>query len=66
MPLGKQVCDYKINIASPKLKKRYRSSTAVLYAPSIRSRPAKADTSMRSVLCGRWKFVIRASVILNL
>ena len=44
---------YIIIIASPKLKKRYSSSTAVLYASSMRSRPAKADTSISKVLSGR-------------
>ena len=55
-----------MNIASPKLKKRYFSSTAVLYAFMIISRLDSADTSIRSVLSGRWKFVISASTALNL
>ncbi len=55
-----------INIASPKLKNLYFSSTAVLYAFNIFSLPASAETSIRSVDSGRWKFVIRQSTALNL
>ena len=53
-------------MASPKEKNLYRSFTAVLYALRIFSLPAKADTSIISVLSGRWKFVISASIHLNL
>lgn len=42
-----------IYIASPKLKKRYCSATAVLYASKTFSRPAKAETSISRVLSGR-------------
>ena len=42
-----------INMASPKEKKRYRSSTAFSYAASTFSRPASAETSMMSVLSGK-------------
>ena len=44
---------YPINIASPKLKNLYFSSTAVLYAFITLSKPAKAETSIMSVLSGR-------------
>ena len=54
-----------MSIASPKEKNLYLSLTASSYAASILSRPANADTSIRSVLSGRWKFVISASVALN-
>jgi hypothetical protein len=56
---------YSINIASPNEKNRYRSRTAVSYACSTCSRPARADTSIKRVLSGRWKFVISPSSILN-
>lgn len=56
---------HKISIASPNEKNRYRSFTAMRYASSTRSRPASADTSITSVDCGRWKFVISASITLN-
>ena len=56
---------YPINIASPKLKKRYFSFTASSYACSTCSRPASAETSMMSVLSGRWKFVTSASIHLK-
>lgn len=55
-----------INIASPKLKNLYRSCTATSYACMIFSFPASADTSISNVDSGRWKFVIRASIHLNL
>ena len=54
-----------INIASPKLKKRYRSFTASAYACIIWSLPANALTSITSVDSGRWKFGISASIPLN-
>ena len=50
---------YFINIASPKLKKRYFSFTASLYAFIIKSFPASADTNRIKVDSGKWKFVIR-------
>ena len=56
---------YKMHILSPKLKNLYFSSTAVLYAFITLSNPAKADTSMISVLSGRWKFVMSPSSTLN-
>ena len=55
-----------INMASPKLKNLYRSCTATSYACMIFSFPASADTSISNVDSGRWKFVIRASIHLNL
>ena len=53
-------------MASPNEKNLYLSSTAVLYAFKMFSLPASAETSMISVLSGRWKFVISASMHLNL
>ena len=50
-----------ISMASPNEKNRYRSLTASLYAASTCSLPARADTSIKSVDSGRWKFVIRPS-----
>ena len=44
---------HKINMASPKEKKRYFSRTASSYAASTFSRPARALTSMISVDSGR-------------
>ena len=44
---------YNTNMASPNEKKRYRSSTATRYASNTRSLPASADTSIKSVDCGR-------------
>ena len=55
-----------MNIASPKEKNLYFSSTAVLYAARICSLLANADTSIKSVDSGRWKLVISASSTLNL
>lgn len=55
-----------MSIASPKEKNRYLFSTAWLYALRTFSRPANAATSARSVLFGRWKFVMMASTALNL
>lgn len=46
-------------IASPNEKNRYLSFTAVSYAFIIFSFPASAETSIKSVDSGRWKFVIR-------
>ena len=56
---------YRINIASPKLKKRYLSLIASSYAFNTCSLPANAETSITSVDSGRWKFVIRQSSTLN-
>ena len=56
---------YDINIASPKLKKRYLSFTASSYAAMTLSRPASAETNISSVDSGRWKFVMSASSILK-
>lgn len=58
--------NYSMSIASPKEKKRYFSLTAVSYASIIISLPAKADTSIKRVLSGRWKLVISVSIALNL
>jgi len=58
--------NYSMSIASPNEKKRYFSLTAVSYASIILSLPAKADTSIKRVLSGRWKFVIKLSTALNL
>lgn len=52
---------YAINIASPNEKNLYLCSIASAYARSIISREEKAETSISSVLSGRWKFVISAS-----
>ena len=58
--------NYFINIASPKLKKRYFSSTAVLYAFIILSLPARLETNIINVDFGRWKLVIKASTAFHL
>jgi hypothetical protein len=50
-----------ISMASPKLKKRKRSRTALSYAARTCSGVANADTSMSKVDLGRWKFVSNAS-----
>src|SRR5713101_5271373 len=50
---------YTISMASPYEKKRYRRATASRYAAWMRGSPAKAETSINSVLRGRWKFVSR-------
>ena len=55
-----------MNMASPKLKNRYRSFTASWYAFKMCSRPARAETSITRVDSGRWKLVIRQSRILKL
>ena len=52
-----------ISIASPKEKNLYFSSTAILYAFRMCSRSYSAETSITSVLPGRWKLVINASTI---
>ena len=57
---------YLMNIASPKEKNRYFSSTAFSYAFITLSRPARALISIIRVLSGRWKLVIRASTALKL
>ena len=52
-------CDgYKTNMASPKLKKRYCSLTAMLYSSSVFSLPMNAETNIIKVLSGKWKLVI--------
>ena len=43
-----------MNMESPNEKKRYLRSTASLYASIILSYPPKAETSMSSVLLGKW------------
>ena len=45
--------NYSMSIASPNEKKRYRSETAILYALRMRSRPARAETNIKSVDWGR-------------
>ncbi len=50
-----------ISIASPKLKNRYRSSTAALYAARVRSRPSSALTSISRLEWGKWKLVNKPS-----
>lgn len=63
----KQLYPYRIgriNIASPKLKKRYFSSTAILYAFNIISLEVSALTNITNVDLGRWKFVINPSIAL--
>ena len=57
---------YLINIASPNEKNLYFSFTASLYAFITLSLPAKVETSIISVDCGKWKFVIKLSTTLNL
>ena len=52
---------HRMSIASPKDRKRYRSSIAWAYASMICSRVAKALTSIMSVDRGTWKFVTSAS-----
>ena len=42
-----RICQGRISIASPYEKKRYRFSTAWRYAESVRSYPAKAQTSIK-------------------
>ena len=55
-----------MNIASPKEKKRYLLSTAILYDFKMYSLEAKADTNITNVLFGKWKLVIKPSTALNL
>ena len=62
---GEDFFTHPMNIASPKLKNRYLSRTASSYAASTCSRPASADTSIISVDCGKWKFVMSASTALK-
>ncbi len=52
-PPFQEVLNQLINIASPKLKKRYSSFTACSYAFSIFSFPASALTSITSVDFGK-------------
>ena len=51
---------------SPNEKNLYLSFIASAYAFIINSLDENADMSIRSVLSGRWKFVISASTALNL